>query len=123
MSDFKTLDDVNVSGKRVLVRVDINVPMDGNRVSDTTRMERVSATINEISGKGGKVILLAHFGRPGGKIVAQMSLAQISSTLSTVLGKPVAFGTDCTGPMAQAAVSAMNDGECPAAGKHPLSPR
>ena len=116
MSKFNTLDDVNLSGKRVLVRVDLNVPIvqspQGSvSVSDATRMERIAPTINEISDKGGKVILLAHFGRPKGKIVPQMSLAQILSTLSQTIGKPVSFGTDCTGPMAQAAVDAMNNGD------------
>ncbi len=111
MSNFKTLDDIDVSGKRVLVRVDLNVPMDGTIVADTTRMERIIPTIHEIADKGGKVILLAHFARPKGKIVPEMSLAQITSTLSVVLGRPVAFGTDCIGPMAQAAVTLMQDGE------------
>ncbi len=111
MSKFKTLDDVELAGKRVMVRVDLNVPMDGNSVSDTTRMERIVGTINEISSKGGKVILLAHFGRPKGKIVPSMSLAPIVSTLSKVIGKPVAFGTDCIGPMAEAAVRVMRDGD------------
>ncbi len=64
---FRTLDDVDVKGKRVLLRVDLNVPMEGGRVTDTTRLERVAPTITEISGKGGKVILLAHFGRPKGR--------------------------------------------------------
>lgn len=111
MSKFRTLDDVEVSGKRVLVRVDLNVPMDGNNVADATRMERIVPTINEISDKGGKVILLAHFGRPKGRVNAEMSLAQVSSTLAKVIGKPVAFGTDCIGPMAEAAVTLMQEGD------------
>ncbi|MCC0022429.1 MAG: phosphoglycerate kinase [Nitratireductor sp.] len=111
MSKFKTLDDVDVKGKRVLVRVDLNVPMENGRVTDATRIERVAPTINEISGKGGKVILLAHFGRPKGEIVPDMSLAPVVSKLSKIIGKPVAFGTDCIGPMAEAAVSQMEDGD------------
>jgi phosphoglycerate kinase len=111
MSKFKTLDDVDVKSKRVLVRVDLNVPMENGRVSDATRIERVAPTINEISGKGGKVILLAHFGRPKGEIVPDMSLAPVVSKLSEIIGKPVAFGTDCIGPMAEAAVSQMEDGD------------
>lgn len=67
MAKFRTLDDVDVKGKRVLLRVDLNVPMDNGRVSDATRLERVAPTITEISDKGGKVILLAHFGRPKGR--------------------------------------------------------
>jgi 3-phosphoglycerate kinase len=63
---FRTLDDADVSGKRVLLRVDLNVPTEKGRVTDKTRIERIAATIEEIAGKGGKVILLAHFGRPKG---------------------------------------------------------
>jgi phosphoglycerate kinase len=99
-----------VKGRRVLVRVDLNVPMENGRVTDATRIERILPTIREIAGKGGRVVLLAHFDRPKGKVVPEMSLAGVVSTLSQMLGKPVAFGTDCTGPMAQAAVEAMKDG-------------
>ena len=111
MPSFKTLDDVDVSGKRVLVRVDLNVPMADGQVSDATRILRILPTIGEISEKGGKVILLAHFGRPKGAIVPEMSLAPVVSTLSDMIGKPVAFATDCIGPMAEAAVSAMENGD------------
>lgn len=111
MQNLKTLDDVELAGRRVLVRVDLNVPMEGGRVSDATRIERILPTINEITGKGGKAILLAHFGRPKGKIVPEMSLAQVVSALSAKLGKLVAFSTDCVGPMAEAAVGAMGDGD------------
>ena len=111
MAAFNTLDDAKPKGKRALVRVDLNVPMEGGRVSDATRIERVLPTIREISKKGGKAILLAHFDRPKGKVVPEMSLAQVVSTLSQMLGQPVAFGTDCVGPMAQAAVSQMRDGD------------
>jgi len=109
--DFKTLDDMELAGKRALVRVDLNVPMEGGRVTDATRIERILPTINEITGKGGKAVLLAHFGRPKGKIVPEMSLAQVVSALSAKLDKPVAFSTDCVGPMAEAAVAAMEDGD------------
>ncbi len=116
MSKFNTLDDVNLSGKRVLVRVDLNVPMGENSegvivVTDTTRMKRITNTIDEISDQGGKVILLAHFGRPKGEVVPEMSLARIVSTLAKVVAKPITFGTNCIGPMAEAAVSAMNNGD------------
>ena len=110
MSSFKTLDKADVKGRRVLVRVDLNVPMENGRVTDATRIERILPTIREIASKGGRVVLLAHFDRPKGKVVPEMSLAGVVSTLSQMLGKPVAFGTDCTGPMAQAAVEAMKDG-------------
>ncbi|MEM7216551.1 MAG: phosphoglycerate kinase [Pseudomonadota bacterium] len=111
MSSFKTLDNVELAGKRVLVRVDLNVPMADGKVSDATRILRILPTINEISDKGGKVILLAHFGRPKGQVKPEMSLAPVVPTLSDMLGKPVAFATDCIGPMAEAAVSAMKDGD------------
>jgi phosphoglycerate kinase len=107
---FRTLDDVDVSGKRVLLRVDLNVPMENGRVTDATRLERVSPTITEISGKGGKVILLAHFGRPKGRD-AKDSLRPVAEALSQVLGKPVRFAEDCVGDVAQKAIAAMKDGD------------
>ncbi len=111
MASFKNLDDIEIAGKRILVRVDLNVPMADGQVSDATRILRVLPTINEIADKDGKVILLAHFGRPKGAVNPEMSLAPVVSTLSDMLGKPVAFATDCIGPMAEAAVSAMQDGD------------
>ena len=76
-SNFKTLDDVELSGKRVLVRVDLNVPMKNGEVTDSTRLDRIVPTLTEISQKGGKVIILAHFGRPKGEKVPEMSLKQV----------------------------------------------
>ena len=111
MTSFKTLDDVEVSGKRVLVRVDLNLPMANGEVTDATRILRILPTISEISEKGGKVILLAHFGRPKGSINPEMSLASVVPTLSDMIGKPVSFSTDCIGPMAEAAISVMHDGD------------
>jgi phosphoglycerate kinase len=116
MTQFNILDDTIFEGKRVLVRVDLNVPVSQDetghvKVTDKTRMQRIVPTINEISDAGGKVILLAHFGRPKGRIVPEMSLAPILSTLSKVIEKPIAFSTDCIGPMAQAAVDAMRNGD------------
>src|SRR5580704_3567440 len=107
---FRTLDDVDVKGKRVLLRVDLNVPMENGRVSDATRLERVVPTITEISGKGGKVILLAHFGRPKSRD-AKDSLKPVASALSQVIKKPVAFADDCIGEPAATAVAAMKDGD------------
>src|ERR1700736_2117993 len=107
---FRTLDDVDVKGRRVLVRVDLNVPMENGRVSDATRLERVVPTITEISGKGGKVILLAHFGRPKGRD-AKDSLKPAAAALSLVIKKPVAFADDCIGEPAATAVAAMKDGD------------
>src|ERR1700724_1636431 len=110
MTQFRTLDDVDVKGKRVLLRVDLNVPMENGRVTDLTRLERIAPTIIEISDKGGKVILLAHFGRPKGRDPKE-SLKPVAAALSQVIGKPVAFAEDCIGEIAQNAVAAMKDGD------------
>ncbi len=109
---FKKLDDLNdIAGKRVLVRVDLNVPMKDGKVTDTTRIERVLPTISAISEKGGKVILLAHFGRPKGERVPDMSLRPVVEPLAKLLGKPVAFADDCIGDVAEAAVAKMGNGD------------
>jgi phosphoglycerate kinase len=110
MKQFRTLDDVDVKGKRVLLRVDLNVPMENRRVTDTTRLERVAPTIIELSQKGGKVILLAHFGRPKGHDPKE-SLKPVADALSRVIGKPVAFAEDCIGDLAEKAIAAMKDGD------------
>lgn len=112
MTAFKTLDDLtDVSGKRVLLRVDLNVPVKDGKVSDTTRIERVAPTIMELSTKGARVILLAHFGRPKGEAVPSMSLAPIASVVEDVLDHRVHFAADCIGEVAAKAVSAMVDGD------------
>ena len=110
MTLFHTLDDASVSGKRVLVRVDLNVPMEEGRVSDTTRIDRILPTIREIADKGGKVILLAHFGRPKG-VDPKESLAPVAVELAKRLGRPVGFALDCIGEAAKTAVDAMNNGD------------
>src|ERR1700692_1040635 len=107
---FRTLDDVDVKGKRVLLRVDLNVPMENGHVTDATRLERVAPTILEISGKGGKVILLAHFGRPKGR-EPKDSLKPVAAALAQVIDKPVAFADDCVGEVAEKAIAAMKDGD------------
>src|SRR6476469_9482189 len=105
MADFKTLDQIgDIRGKRVLVRVDLNVPTSDGKVTDTTRIERVAPTILELSDKGAKVILLAHFGRPKGAPVDDMSLGLIVPAVEAVLDRPVAFASDCIGPVAAEAV-------------------
>src|ERR1700694_4448126 len=93
---FRTLDDVDVKGKRVLLRVDLNVPMENGRVTDLTRLERVAPTIAEISDKGGKVILLAHFGRPRGRDPKD-SLKPVAAALAQVIKRPVGFADECIG--------------------------
>jgi phosphoglycerate kinase len=107
---FHTLDDVDVKGKRVLLRVDLNVPMEGGRITDSTRLERIAPTIAEISSKGGRAILLAHFGRPKGRD-AKDSLKPVAAELGSILKKPVGFADDCIGEAAEKAVGAMKDGD------------
>ena len=111
MSPFRTLDDADVSGKRVLLRVDLNVPIENGEVSDVTRIERVLPTIREISDKGGKVILLAHFGRPKGGPDAENSLKSVAPVVARLLGRPVAFASDCVGEPAKTAIAAMKNGD------------
>ena len=107
---FRTLDVLDAKGKRVLVRVDLNVPMENGAVSDGTRLDRILPTIRDISAKGGKVILLAHFGRPKGRDESQ-SLKPVAAELARRLGAPVAFAGDCIGDVAARAVAAMADGD------------
>jgi phosphoglycerate kinase len=112
MTTFKTLDDLaELSGKRVLLRVDLNVPVKDGKVTDTTRIERVASTIMELSRKGARVILLAHFGRPKGETVPSMSLGPIAGIVESVLDHRVHFAADCIGEAAKKAVEAMVDGD------------
>jgi phosphoglycerate kinase len=112
MTAFRTLDDAgDLRGKRVLVRVDLNVPMADGKVSDDTRIRAVVPTILEIVGKGGKAILLAHFGRPKDGPEAKFSLKQVVPAVAAALGKPIGFAPDCIGPEATAAVDSMMDGD------------
>lgn len=111
MTLFKTLDDADLQSKRVLTRVDLNVPMKDGAVSDATRIDRVLPTIREIADKGGRVILLAHFGRPKGKRDASQSLEPVAAVLSEKLGRPVGFAEDCVGPVADGIVANMADGD------------
>lgn len=109
---FKTLDDLqDVSGKRVLVRVDINVPMNGDQVTDVTRIERIKPTVLELADRGAKVILLAHFGRPKGEVVPFMSLGPVVPALAEVFGKSVGFAADCCGEPAISAIAGMANGD------------
>ena len=112
MAGFKTLDTIgDIRGKRVLVRVDLNVPMADGKVTDDTRIERVAPTITELSDKGAKVILLAHFGRPKDGPDPALSLKPIAEATAKVIGRKVGFAPDCIGEVAAKAVAAMKDGD------------
>jgi len=112
MAGFRTLDDIgHVSGKRVLVRVDLNVPVADGKVTDATRIERVAPTIIELADKGAKVVLLAHFGRPKDGPSPEFSLEPIARATADILGRPVAFVSDCIGEKAAGAIFAMMPGD------------
>ena len=109
---FKTLDDLtDIAGKRVLVRVDLNVPTKDGKVTDATRIERVVPTIRELSEKGAKVILLAHFGRPKGEPVADMSLEPIAAAVEDIIDQRVHFAADSIGETAASAVAGLENGD------------
>ncbi len=107
---WKTLDEMELLGKVVLTRVDINVPVEDGRVTDTTRIDRIVPTVKAILEAGGKPVLMAHFGRPKGKVVPEMSLEPLVPALQTAFGAPVAFAKDCVGLPAKQAVSDLADG-------------
>lgn len=108
---WRTLDDMDLSGKVVLVRVDLNVPMEGTRVTDTTRIDKFVPTVTDILARGGKPVLLAHFGRPKGGPEAEFSLMLVKPALEAALGAPVIFGADCVGPAAAEAVAKAGPGD------------
>jgi phosphoglycerate kinase len=111
---FRTLDDLlaaGVSGQRVLLRADLNVPTQDGRVSDLTRLERLTPTIRELSAAGAKVIVLSHFDRPKGRRVPEMSLRPVAAALAAVLGRAVGFAEDCIGPEAERVVASMAPGD------------
>jgi phosphoglycerate kinase len=109
MKSFLTLDDADVKGKRVLVRVDFNVPMQDGAVADVSRIERNMPTITEIADRGGKVILLSHYGRPKGRDPKE-SLRPVVAAVAQILGRPIGFAADCVGEVAEKAVAAMKPG-------------
>lgn len=108
---WKTLDQIDLKGKRVLTRVDINVPVEDGRVTDTTRIERIAATVQDILDRGGKPVLLAHFGRPKGARRDDMSLMPLVPALEKVLGTSVVFAADCIGAGAAAVIDALEQGQ------------
>ncbi|HYZ61673.1 MAG TPA: phosphoglycerate kinase [Acetobacteraceae bacterium] len=107
----RTLDGLDVKGRRVLLRADLNVPVHDGRITDLTRIERLSPTVRELADKGARVIVCSHFERPKGKRVPEMSLRPMAAALGQVLGRPVAFADDCVGPDAAAAVARLSDGD------------
>lgn len=111
MSNFQTINDLHLSGKIVLLRADINVPMKDGRVTDTTRLVRILPTVNELCEAGAKVVILAHFGRPKGQKNLEYSLRPVAVALGDVMKKTVAFAEDCIGPVAQRAVEALKNGD------------
>ncbi|MEM8587539.1 MAG: phosphoglycerate kinase [Pseudomonadota bacterium] len=110
MPDFKTLDDIDVTDKVVLVRADLNVPMKDGHVTDATRLERLVPTLHELEQKGAKIVVMSHFGRPKGKVVPEMSLRPVAEALGKILGAPVAFSKDCVGPAAAQNVDHIGEG-------------
>ena len=110
MAPFRTLDDLRPAGRRVLLRLDLNLPLADGRVADATRLERAQPTLRELAAAGAGVIVLSHLGRPGGRPVEGMSLAPVAQALARRLEKPVAFAADCTGPAAAGAVASLTPG-------------
>ena len=108
---FKTIDGIDVRGKRVLLRVDLNVPVRDGRITDLSRIERVSPTISELARSGAKVIVVSHFDRPRGQRVESMSLRPVSAAMRDVLGLDVFFADDCLGPVAEDAVARLEPGQ------------
>src|SRR3954451_8574772 len=112
MTNFRTLDDLpDATGKRVLVREDLNVPMQDGRVSDDTRLRATVPTVTELADKGAIVLILAHFGRPKGKRDPEMSLALVTKPYEQVLGRPVRFIGDCVGDEAAEAIATLKAGD------------
>ena len=108
---FRTLDRLDAAGRRVLLRADLNVPVRDGKISDLTRIERLSPTIEELLAKGARVIVCSHFDRPKGRRVPEMSLRPMAEALSLVLGKPVGFAADCIGAAAEHAIANMANGD------------
>ncbi|KUJ68832.1 phosphoglycerate kinase [Streptomyces albus subsp. albus] len=108
---MKTIDDLDVAGRRVFVRADLNVPLEGDAITDDGRIRAVTPTIAKLAQAGAKVIVASHLGRPKGAPDPQFSLAPVAKRLGELLGKPVAFATDTVGDSAKATVAALGDGE------------
>jgi phosphoglycerate kinase len=111
MNAFKTIDQLNVTSQRILVRVDFNVPINAGVIGDTTRIAKTVPTLTELAGRGARVIVLSHLGRPNGQRSDDLSLQPVAKALSDILGKPVPFATDCVGAEAEQIIGAMQDGD------------
>lgn len=108
-----TIDDIPLKGKRVLVRVDFNVPLDEQQhITDDTRIRESLPTIKKILKDGGRAVLMSHLGRPKGKPKPEFSLKPVADRLAALAGSPVRFASDCIGPEAESAAAALRDGEC-----------
>ena len=110
LSNLKTTDEIEVAGKTLLVRADLNVPVQDGRVSDATRLERIVPGIKDWTARGARVVLLSHFGRPTGQVRSEMSLRPIARKLGELLGREVVFGENCIGPVARQVVDGLEDG-------------
>tara|TARA_B100000029_G_scaffold494031_1_gene557248 strand:+ start:29444 stop:30637 length:1194 start_codon:yes stop_codon:yes gene_type:complete len=111
MPNFKTLNDIDVTERRVLVRADLNVPMSDGQVTDNSRLSSLVPTLKELVDRRAKICVLSHLGRPGGKVVRDLSLKPVSLALSECLGQPVSFASDCIGSEAKSIVSELDEGE------------
>jgi phosphoglycerate kinase len=111
MANIRTIDDLDVAGKRVLIRADLNVPMKDGRVTSTARIERTVPTVTELVERGARVIVMTHLGRPKGSVKPEFSVRPVAKALAEACGRPVTFAADCVGPEARKAVSAMGDGD------------
>jgi phosphoglycerate kinase len=107
----KTIDDIQVAGQRVLVRLDLNVPMKDGKISDDSRIVATLPTLRKLIADGGRLVLMSHFGRPKGERNPEFTLAPVAGALAAALGQPVAFVDDCVGPKVEAAVAALREGD------------
>src|SRR5690348_4932033 len=107
MAAFKTLDDLDLRGKRVLLRADLNVPVKDGKVSDATRLERLLPGLRELAEGGARVVIISHFGRPKGERDSRLSLRPVAERLGELLGRPLAFAEDCVGEPAERTVAAL----------------
>src|ERR1700741_902407 len=111
LDKLKTTAGLDVKGKRVLVRADLNAPVKGGKVTDATRLERLVPGLRDLAARGAKVIVISHFGRPKGAPETELSLKPVADKLVDLLGRPIAFASDCVGPAAESVVAALQPGQ------------